>query len=135
MNLNVGTAIEPHATEMRGLALLRSKILSWFTRNISRKIPRLVWIGDEIDVRVVFTQDPLNQADPLRGLFSGGLFEIEKQLHRMGVGFDTGQGCGGRDWEWDWSLSGPISVVFRGRARNPELRTLKLTKPKLSLVS
>jgi hypothetical protein len=39
------------------------------------------------------------------------LFEIEKKFHEIGISFDTGGGCGGRDWEWDWSLKGPVKVT------------------------
>jgi len=41
------------------------------------------------------------------------LFRIEKLLHEIGIRFDTGFGCGGRDWEWDWSLKGPVKVLFK----------------------
>lgn len=45
------------------------------------------------------------------------LFEAERALSNLGIGFDTGAGIGGelleRDWEWDWSLSGPVEVKFR----------------------
>ena len=52
------------------------------------------------------------------------MHEIDRQVLRY---FDLGlikhePGIGGRDWEWDWSLSGPISVTFRGRAARPGQR-------------
>ena len=34
------------------------------------------------------------------------IFLIEKLLRELGVTFDTGYGCGERDWELDWSLKG-----------------------------
>lgn len=45
------------------------------------------------------------------------LFKIEKLFRQLGISFDTG-GCninGGfvRDWEFDWSLTGPIRVYKR----------------------
>ena len=40
------------------------------------------------------------------------LFEIEKLFRELGIHFDTGAGCGGRDWEWDWSLEGPIKLTL-----------------------
>lgn len=45
----------------------------------------------------------------------GTLFEVEQLLRRLGVTFDTGFafGSGTRDWEWDWSLEGPVEVTFR----------------------
>lgn len=113
---------KPAAIELKGAALIWYRVESWCRRNISRRLPRLVWFGDEVDVCVTFSEDPINEVDPMVGLFSGGMAEIESQLRRMGIKFDRGQGCSGRDWEWDWSLSGPISVRFRGRAKKPELR-------------
>jgi len=41
------------------------------------------------------------------------LFEIEKKLLEIGITFDTGAGCGKRDWEWDWSLKGPVTVTTK----------------------
>ena len=40
------------------------------------------------------------------------LFQIEKLFLELGINFDTGGGFGGRDWEWDWSLSGPIKLTL-----------------------
>lgn len=34
------------------------------------------------------------------------LFKAEDELLLAGVSFDTGSGCEGRDWEFDWSLKG-----------------------------
>ncbi len=108
--------------ELRGLELVWCRFTGWWARQIILRIPRLVWVGDEVDVTVTFTQDPLDPDDPIAGLYSGGFAEIEKQLRHMGIKFDTGQGFNGRDWEWDWSLSGPINVRFRGCAREPGKR-------------
>jgi len=41
------------------------------------------------------------------------LFEIERLLLKNGISFDTGAGMGHRDWEWDWSLKGPVKVTVR----------------------
>lgn len=45
------------------------------------------------------------------------LWQAEEALRALGLTFDTGAGMGGdameRDWEWDWSLSGPVEVKFR----------------------
>ncbi len=38
------------------------------------------------------------------------LLEIEKLFQEIGITFDTGAGCGSRDWQWDFSLSGPVKV-------------------------
>lgn len=41
------------------------------------------------------------------------LHKIEKLLYKNGIYFDTGSGDNVHDWEWDWSLKGPVSVEFR----------------------
>lgn len=41
------------------------------------------------------------------------LFQVEKLLSEMGITFDTGAGFGYRDWEWDWSLEGPVKVTHK----------------------
>jgi len=43
---------------------------------------------------------------PAKGLKLEALFQAEALLRQAGVTFDTGYGCGGRDWEFDWSLKG-----------------------------
>lgn len=43
----------------------------------------------------------------------GKIMELEKLLHEMGINFDTGTDFRSRDWEWDWSLSGPVNVFFK----------------------
>ena len=118
---------EPLGREMGPWGVLWSRIRRRVTR-ISRRFPRLVWYGDELDVRVTF-----------KGI--GGLGEDKKEVFNagqlfsgMGIRFDTGSGCHGRDWEWDWSLRGPISVTFRGRAKHPERRIAE-KQPDLKLVS
>ena len=93
---------------------------------LRRWLPRLVWIGDEIDVCVTFTenrlQPPSTADDALKQLLSGALPEIEERFAALGIEFDTGLGPDGRDWEWDWSLRGPISVRFRGRSSKRDRR-------------
>jgi hypothetical protein len=58
----------------------------------------------------------------LAELDSSPLADTEAALSRLGVGFDKGMGPDGRDWEWDYSLRGPISVRFKRRAQRPERR-------------
>lgn len=41
------------------------------------------------------------------------LVKIEKMFADMGITFDTGAGGGFRDWEWDWSLKGPVDIIVR----------------------
>jgi len=40
------------------------------------------------------------------------LFKAEDELRKAGVSFDTGCGCGARDWELDWSLKGAKLVRY-----------------------
>lgn len=87
-------------------------------RRLRRKLPYLVWHGDELDVRVTLRGD------------TDLLFAAQTPLRDLGISFDTGMGNGGRDWEWDFSLQGPISVRFGGRAKYPERRHAR-PKPQL----
>src|SRR5262249_16527973 len=88
-----------------------------------------VWLDDEIDVRITLMQDklpqmkfkPEDEAAALKSLFSGAFAEMEQTFGELGIKFDSGVSREGREWEWDWSLSGPISVRFRGRAKRAEL--------------
>jgi len=41
------------------------------------------------------------------------LFDAEASLRKAGISFDTGAGFGGRDWEFDWSLTGPVKVFHK----------------------
>ena len=38
------------------------------------------------------------------------LVKIEEMLEDIGITFDTGASGNERDWEWDWSLKGPINI-------------------------
>lgn len=44
------------------------------------------------------------------------LFKIEQLFRDIGISFDTGYDNMNevRDWEWDWSLNGPIKVYLIG---------------------
>ena len=87
----------------------------------NRFIPHLVWYNDEVDVRISF-----------KGLVNGvpthvsttELHIIENILNKMGIGFDLGfhHMEFRRDWEWDYSLKGPVAVQFRRRVERPENR-------------
>ena len=102
---------------------------------IRRKIPRLVWIGDEIDVCVTITSHPLPQdltfaAEGFAALADeyasregrrDALGRAETALRDLGLSFDKGSGFDGRDWEWDWSLKGPIRVQFRARHKGDRI--------------
>lgn len=99
-----------------------------------KHLPYLVYWGDELDVLVTLSQDRLTETS-MEGAFrqfnSGAFVDAEKVFSEMGIGFDKGLGPDGRDWNWDWSLDGPISVTFRGRAKHPEKR-LERPRPKLA---
>jgi len=45
----------------------------------------------------------------------GHVMRAQRQLHDAGVSFDTGTEIPSRtrDWEFDWSLGGPVLVEFR----------------------
>lgn len=120
---NTRLSSEPLAREYGWLRAKweRVKLEVWHWR-FKRWLPRLVWLNDELDVVVTLSQDKLNPEDGLEQLFRGAFFEAEKIFLEMGITFDTGMGCYGRDWQWDWSLKGPINVRYRGRAKHPELR-------------
>lgn len=128
------TNADPVAREMTRAEKIISRVKYWLIRQ-RRRLPYLVWWNDELDVGVCLSQDKLNPELGLAQLFNGAFYEAEKVFHEMGISFDTGMGPDGRDWEWDWSLKGPISVRFHGRARHPEKRmerprpALAYTKP------
>lgn len=66
---------------------------------------RIVHRGDLVDVGIGIA---CPDDESLRKVFA-----VEKCLHEMGIHFDTGFGCGQRDWEMDYSLSGPIEIYFK----------------------
>jgi hypothetical protein len=119
----------------------RSRVRSSLIR-LRRRLPYLVWWNDELDVTVTLSQDKLpatklqpgeSMAVAIQPLFNGAFAEIERTFEEMGITFDTSMGVEGRDWEWDFSLKGPISVRFCGRASKPELRR-DLARPRPHLV-
>lgn len=117
--------------EMTRMERIASSIKYWAIRQ-RRKLPYLVWWNDELDVGVCLSQDKLDTGnpEPLKQLFGGAFYDAEKIFREMGISFDTGMGPDGRDWEWDFSLKGPISVRFHGRAKHPEKR-MERPRPKL----
>lgn len=114
------------------LDLMVFRFRAWWRQNISRRIPKIIWHGDEVDVRIVFTEARLRQRvydsleamteDVIGQLGTGRMAEIEAMLNEIGVTFDRGVGPDGTDWEFDASLRGPVSVKLIGRAKKPELR-------------
>jgi hypothetical protein len=112
------------AREMTPAEIAWSRFKSHMVR-LRRKLPYLVWHGDELDVRVTVQAAPLGKISATENIWCA-----EQSLRDLGISFDTGSGFNGRDWEWDWSLKGPISIAFRGRASKPE-RRMERPKPKL----
>lgn len=74
----------------------------------ARYVPSIVWRRQIVEVGIHFDLSKVDQKD---------LFEIEKLLSKNGIHFDTGAGCGNRDWEWDWSLRGPVKVRFKRKGK------------------
>lgn len=111
-----------------GAACLMAK--NFFVR-LRRLLPYLVWYEDELDVRVTFSGERLNRSvtsgSIADALFKSDLAKIERMFGEMEIWFDRGVGIEGRDWEWDWSLNGPISVTFKARATKPMRRMKRLS--------
>ena len=59
--------------------------------NTANNIPPELWRHISIKVDSNHTMD--------------ALFEYQSKLNNIGISFDTGAGCGMRDWEIDWSFS------------------------------
>lgn len=60
--------------------------------------------GEKCEVRIQFDLSKFDMKD---------LFTIEELLSKNGVTFDRGAGCNKRHWELDFSLNGPMSVLFK----------------------
>ena len=115
------------ALEMNKLQLILSRLYTKWVLFRRKFIPYLVFYGEELDVGITWKENKLRQnstiGDAMKQLDSGHLSKIENMLSEIGIGFDKGIGCGGRDWEWDWSLSGPVSVRFRRVCKTKEKRS------------
>lgn len=129
---------------LHGLKLVRSQLSRLWTK-ASRLFPRLVWYGQEVDVLITFTSHKLGanesflgpaltypsfapEQDQKDGLVvqpqhtPDGVGRATLALHAAGIGFDTGYGERGRDWFFDYSLTGPVRVKFIGRTKNALVR-------------
>ena len=87
--------------------LMVAKMLNmwrWVKTLWARHIPSIIWRRQQVQVGIHFDLSKVDMPD---------IFEIEKLLNKNGIHFDTGAGCGNRDWEWDWSLRGPVEVRFK----------------------
>ncbi len=74
----------------------------------------------EVEVNILWDLSKMDAAQ--RALF----FEITRALPLLGVSFDTGSDGKGFDWEWDWSLRGPVKVHFRRfTSDNPKNRYVR----------
>lgn len=111
----------------------------WYKKlwsNFKHMFPTLVWAGDELNVVVTFENDKLvfareNQlGEPLpaeeihklrteaeKVIKNSPLEEAEAHIRRAGIQFDTGIGATGRDWFFDYSLRGPVSVKFISKVK------------------
>lgn len=59
------------------------------------------------------------------------VMELEKLLNEMGISFDTGGDSTSRNWEWDWSLDGPVNVFFKRFVEdNPDNRYMSKSMKK-----
>ncbi len=101
---------EDHTADELKFKPSKKELLVRFFSRLSTYIPRLVWEGDEIDVDIVIQGDIAK------------IFQVEEKFHDLGIEFDAAYGYGLRDWEWDWSLSGPISIKFVRRSKNKDQR-------------
>jgi len=89
-----------------------------FIRFRRKWVPYLIWHGQPVYVRLTFTENRLcanNFENALSQLDNGVLPELEHKLRELGIKFDRGLGPEGRDWELDWSLKGPIQIMFTGK--------------------
>lgn len=59
------------------------------------------------------------------------LYKAASELNKAGVQFDTGVGCAGNDWEFDWSLKG--AKVFFKKFSDGKLPSGKPIEPAHSL--
>lgn len=107
------------AKEMSAFSAFVNKIKTRIIILRRKFIPYMVFYGQEIDVLITMKEDVLHKdADKdhaMKQLRQGHFALIEKSFADVGITFDRGLGFTGRDWEWDYSLKGPISVKFKKR--------------------
>lgn len=91
-----------------------------------KHIPFIVYWDDEVNVCVTWLENKLPEGvtkeAAIKVLNSGPIYQIENLASEIGVDFDKGISFEGRDWEWDFSLRGPISLKFRGPCETKERR-------------
>lgn len=112
--------------DMNRLRRMKEAAKNAVVRFRRKYIPYLVFYGQELDVGVTWKENKLQPTESLecasKQLKSGRMHEIERMMLEIGVSFDKGLGVRGRDWEWDWSLEGPISVRFRAPCKTKNKR-------------
>lgn len=67
--------------------------------------------GRDVAVNIAFDTSKFTSEDMQK------LFHVEELLRELGISSDTGaafndDGTQRRDWQWDWSLRGPVKVEF-----------------------
>lgn len=81
-----------------------------------------VWCQECRDVEVHIEWDVSKLSKVQRDL----LHSLTRALGMLGVRFDTGGTKDRFDWEWDWSLRGPLKILFRGSTQgNPQNRYVR----------
>ena len=113
------------AREMNRFQIICSRLNMALVR-LRRKFPYLIWYGQQVDVLVTWKENKLQACDPsqvMNQLNGGHLYKIQQMMNEIGVTFDAGLGFEGRDWEWDWSLHGPISVTFKSACKTEDRRS------------
>lgn len=125
---------------------IKHKLQCWWLWYVWRKLPTLVWYGQDVDVTVTFSDlrlapDCQGKTNPDGSVswdirYEGDmetLWKAEDALKQIGLSFDKGTGHTGRDWEWDWSLRGPVKLAFRKKHKGD--RAPKEPRPPLKLIT
>ena len=122
---------------------LRRRAVSWLRRQ-RRKLPYIVWYGQEVDVRLLFPNDVaylewLTEAEPLPE--NGVKLKIKKKkvkplspvqtaagaLKEAGISFISvwpyDKKLRGAEWLLGPSLRGPMRIKFEGTTKNLLART------------
>lgn len=108
------------AEEMTGLKLFLSRFKARLIMFRMKYLPYIVWYGQKVDVRLTFKENKLtatNINDAFVQFKSGHIYKIEKMLNEIGVDFDTSISEEGRAWDLDWSLTGPVELIFINKSK------------------
>jgi len=89
------------------------------------------WCDDCRDVEVQITFDISKMSAEQREAF----YRARHELGKVGISFDTGTNGACFDWEWDWSLKGPVRVLFKQFTKNnPKNRYVRAAQGELQNV-